>query len=72
MEDSYVYILTNWGDKVMYVGVTSNLEKRVMEHKSRLIKGYTQRYAIEKLVHYEHFGDIERAILREKEIKGWR
>ncbi len=56
----------------MYIGVTNDLERRTYEHKYRLIKGFTQKYNVEKLVYFEHFGDIEMAIAREKEIKGWR
>lgn len=72
MKDYFVYILTNWTNEVVYVGVTNNLERRILEHKSKFIPGFTRKYNLEKLVYYEHFGDIEAAILREKEIKGWR
>lgn len=72
MKNSYVYVLTNWTGKVIYVGVTNNLERRLSEHKSGLISGFTKKYNLNKLVHYEHFADIELAIRREKEIKGWR
>ena len=68
----YVYILTNWNNKVMYVGVTNNLERRLYEHTHKLVKGFTSRYNINKLVYYEWFGDIRDAIRREKEIKKWR
>ena len=67
-----VYISTNSNDKVMYVGVTSNLQKRIYEHKNKLIEGVTKKYNISKLVYFELFNDIEKAILREKEIKKWR
>ena len=67
-----VYISTNSNDKVMYVGVTSNLQKRIYEHKNKLIEGFTKKYNISKLVYFELFNDIEKAILREKEIKKWR
>jgi len=56
----------------MYVGVTNNLERRAAEHRSGLVKGFTQKYNIKKLVYYEHFNDIEAAIVREKEVKKWR
>lgn len=72
MKNYYVYILTNWNGKVMYIGVTNNLERRIMEHRSGQIKGFTQKYKIARLVYYEHYNDIEIAILREKEIKKWR
>ena len=72
MKNYYVYILTNWTNEVMYVGVTNNLERRFYEHKSRLFPGFTKKYNLQKLVYFEHFGDIQAAIAREKEIKGWR
>jgi len=68
----YVYLLTNWNDKVMYVGVTNNLEKRIYEHKNKLVKGFTERYNVCKLVYYEESNDIMAAIEREREIKKWR
>ncbi|MDR5658780.1 GIY-YIG nuclease family protein [Serpentinicella sp. ANB-PHB4] len=67
----YVYILTNKSNKVVYTGVTNNLERRVYEHKNKLIVGFTKKYNINKLVYYEDTQDIESAIIREKEIKGW-
>lgn len=72
MKNSYVYIVTNWTGDVMYVGITNNLEKRIAEHRSGVVSDFTKRYKCQKLVHFEHFGDIEMAIMREKEIKGWR
>ncbi len=69
-ECAYIYILSNNWNTVLYVGVTSNLIKRVSEHKQKLIKGFTQRYNINKLVYYEIFENIEEAILREKQLKG--
>ncbi len=72
MNDYFIYIVTNWTNKVMYVGVTNNLERRIAEHKAGQIKGFTQKYKTNKLVYYEHYNDIELAILREKEIKKWR
>ncbi len=65
-----VYIMSNIS-KMLYVGVTNDLEKRVFQHKSKLIHGYTQRYNLFKLVYFESFGDIREAIQREKQIKGW-
>ncbi len=68
----YVYLLTNWNNRVMYVGVTNNLERRVYEHKNRLIEGFTRKYHVDKLVYFETTGDVRAAIAREKQIKGWR
>ena len=68
----FVYIMTNWNDKVMYVGMTNNIVRRVYEHKNKLIDGFTKRYNIIKLVYYETFQDVRLAIEREKQIKKWR
>lgn len=65
----FIYILFNKSDGVLYTGVTSDLIKRVFEHKSKVIKGFTQKYNVDKLGYYEVFEDIEEAILREKQIK---
>ncbi|HEY6041015.1 MAG TPA: GIY-YIG nuclease family protein [Anaerolineae bacterium] len=65
----YVYIMTNKGDTVLYTGVTSNLQRRVWEHKEKIIEGFTKRYNITKLVYYEVFEDGRSAIAREKQIK---
>ena len=65
----YVYIMTNVGNTVLYVGVTNDLVRRIHEHKEKLVNGFTKKYKIVKLVYYEVFQDIENAILREKQIK---
>ena len=65
----YVYFLTNVSNKVLYVGLTNNLKRRVYEHKNGLVDGFTRRYHINKLVYYEIGEDIEGVILREKQIK---
>ena len=56
----------------MYVGVTNNLERRVYEHKNKLVKGFTEKYKVAKLVYFEETGDVSSALAREKEIKKWR
>jgi putative endonuclease len=68
----YVYIVSNQSNKVVYVGVTNDLERRIYEHKSSLVKGFTKKYNCSKLLFYESTSSIESAILREKEIKKWR
>ena len=65
-----VYILTNKYNKVLYTGVTSNLFKRVNEHKEKLVGGFTSRYNVDKLVYYEEFETMPEAIACEKQIKG--
>ena len=66
----YVYIITNKRNTVLYTGVSNDLKKRVHEHKTKLIDGFTKKYNISKLVYYEVFSDIYNAITREKQIKG--
>jgi len=63
--------MTNYS-KTLYTGVTSDLEKRVYEHKNKLIDGFTKKYNIDKLVYYVETNDINSAIEHEKQIKGWK
>lgn len=70
MNQYYVYIMTNHS-KTLYTGVTNDLKRRVYEHKSKLIPGFTSKYNINKLVYFEETPDINSAITREKQIKGW-
>ncbi|MFC2149116.1 GIY-YIG nuclease family protein [Candidatus Auribacterota bacterium] len=65
----YVYILTNKNNSVLYTGVTSDLVKRIYEHKSKVVEGFTEKYNVEKLVYYEIYDDVNDAIAREKQIK---
>ncbi|BAY92767.1 MULTISPECIES: GIY-YIG nuclease family protein [unclassified Tolypothrix] len=65
----YLYIMTNKYNNVLYTGVTNDLQRRVYEHKSKLIEGFTKKYNITKLVYYEIFDDAYTAISREKQIK---
>jgi len=65
----YIYIMTNKLNRVLYTGLTNNLEKRVYEHKSKMIESFTKKYNVNKLVYYEEFDDINEAITREKQIK---
>ncbi|MBR1968342.1 MAG: GIY-YIG nuclease family protein [Clostridia bacterium] len=67
----YVYILANWNNKVLYVGITNNLERRIYEHKNKLIEGFTKKYNVNKLVYFETTSDVKSAIEREKQIKGY-
>jgi len=68
----HVYLLTNWNNKVIYVGITNNLERRIYEHKNKMVKGFTEKYNLKKLVYFEETPDVKAAIAREKEIKKWR
>ena len=67
----YVYILTNRFNNLLYVGVTNDIVRRISEHKSHSIQGFTERYKIDKLVYVESCKDINDAIAREKQIKSW-
>ncbi len=65
----YVYILTNFNNTVLYTGVTNDLVRRIYEHRNHLVKGFTDKYNVTKLVYFEATEEIEGAILREKQIK---
>jgi putative endonuclease len=69
MKKSYVYILTNKNNTVLYIGVTSDLALRLEQHKNKSLKGFTSRYNCDKLVYFEEFLDINQAIVREKQLK---
>ena len=66
-----VYIMTNYQETTFYIGVTSDLEKRVWEHKNKVVEGFTNKYNINKLVYFELTDSIETAIRREKQLKNW-
>ncbi len=66
----YIYIMTCNSNKALYIGVTNDLIRRVREHKNKVVKGFTSRYNVDRLVYYEVFEDIENAIIREKQLKG--
>jgi putative endonuclease len=66
-----VYLLSNRHYGAIYIGVTSNLLQRLVQHREGLIPGFTTRYKVHRLVHFEMFGEMEPAILREKQLKRW-
>ncbi|MFL6527069.1 MAG: GIY-YIG nuclease family protein [Chthoniobacterales bacterium] len=72
MKAFFVYMMTNRSKVVLYTGVTNSLERRVSEHQRGEIKGFTEKYKLDRLVYYESYDDPRDAIAREKEIKGWR
>ena len=72
MKTHYVYILASKSNGTLYTGVTNDLLRRVYEHKSCLIEGFTQKYKVHRLVYYEHVNDINSAIQREKKLKKWK
>lgn len=67
----YVYIITNKKEGAFYIGMTSNLPKRIWEHKNKIVEGFSQKYNLNKLVYYEVFDTPEEAIKREKRLKKW-
>ena len=67
----YVYALSNWNDSVLYIGVTSDLPKRLYEHRNGLADGFTKKYNVHKLVYFEQTNDVYSAISREKQLKKW-
>ena len=68
----WVYCMTNTYNNVLYIGVTNDLYRRVTEHKSREIPGFTKKYNCDKLVYFEEYNNIEEAIAREKQLKNWK
>ena len=70
MKQFYVYIMTN-RSRTLYTGVTSNLQRRVYEHRHKLVPGFTSKYNTDQLVYYEETPDARSALEREKQIKGW-
>ena len=70
-EKAYVYFMTNKNNEVLYIGVTSNLQQRVLQHKNHIYEGFTDKYNCTKLVYFEECNDIEAAIKREKQLKNW-
>ncbi len=67
----FVYMMTNQNNRVLYTGVTNDLIRRVHEHRTKRIQGFTAKYNVDKLVFFESTSDIVAAISREKQIKGW-
>jgi len=72
MKNYYVYILASQRNGTLYIGVTNDLVRRVYEHKHDFVKGFTSRYAVHRLVYFEHTQSIDAALTREKELKKWR
>jgi putative endonuclease len=71
MKSSYVYILSNKNNNVLYIGITTNLVRRLYEHKFKLMKGFTEKYNVNKLVYFEEFSNSKDAIAAEKKLKNW-
>jgi putative endonuclease len=72
MKFYYVYILASKRNGTLYIGVTNDLKRRIYEHKNKLIKGFTQKYEVNRLVYFEECSDVESAIIYEKKLKKWR
>ena len=67
----FVYILSNWDDSVLYIGITGNLTRRLYEHRQHLVDGFCSKYNTNQLVYFEETNDVYSAISREKQLKGW-
>lgn|SRR4029077_4467955 len=72
MDKTYVVYIVASRSRSLYTGVTNNLQRRLAQHREKLVPGFTSRYNIFRLMHFEVYGDIQTAIAREKEIKAWR
>ena len=72
MNKYHVYILTNFTNSVLYIGVTGDLKKRVYEHKNKVVDGFTKKYNVNKLIYFEECSDVLSAIQREKNLKKWK
>ena len=72
MKRYYVYMAANWNNRVLYTGVTNNIERRMYEHRNGIYGSFTEAYRVHKLVYCERTGDVRSAIAREKQLKGWR
>ncbi|MBR3307918.1 MAG: GIY-YIG nuclease family protein [Lachnospiraceae bacterium] len=72
MNHYYVYILSNWNNNVLYVGMTNDIKRRLYEHKNKMIDGFTKKYNVDKLVYVEETNNVNAAIEREKQLKKWR
>ena len=68
----YVYIITNKKDGVLYIGVSNDLERRMFEHKNKLVKGFSSKYNLNKLIYFESYQFVKDAIKREKNLKKWK
>jgi putative endonuclease len=71
MANFYVYILSNKPNGVLYIGLTNSLERRIEEHKNKVLKGFTFKYNVDKLVYFEEFDIYEEAFIRERRLKKW-
>lgn len=68
----YVYILSNNSSNTLYIGISSNLQKRLWQHKNKLVEGFSKKYNLNKLVYYEIYEEVQQAITREKQLKKWK
>ena len=68
----YVYVITGESNSALYIGVTNDLSRRIYEHKSEAIDGFSKRYHLHKLIYFEEYSEINQAVLREKQLKSWR
>lgn len=67
----YVYFLTSQNNRVLYIGITNDLSRRLYEHKNGIFQGFTKKYNVHKLVYFEEYADVSSALSREKQLKKW-
>jgi len=67
----YVYIVSNKRKGTLYIGMTNDLQRRIYEHKNKLVEGFTKKYNLDKLIYFEEYQDVQHAIKREKQLKNW-
>ena len=72
MKTYYIYIFASKRNGTLYIGITNDLTRRIFEHKTGLINGFTKKYSVNKLVYFESTNDVNAAILREKRLKKWK
>ncbi len=72
MNTYFIYILSSPNKSVLYIGVTNDLQRRIAEHKSKMFEGFSKKYNCTNLVYFEKHNQIEKAILREKQLKKWK
>lgn len=68
----FIYIITNFTNTTLYIGITNNLERRIFEHKHELLNGFSKQYHLKKLIYFEEYNDIQEALTREKQLKNWK
>lgn len=67
----FIYIIANFSDTTLYIGVTNNLDRRIFQHRQGVVNSFSKKYHLTKLVYFEEYNDIQEALIREKQLKNW-